>query len=232
MLVRRLRNNILVDEKGFTVIEILIALVLIVSILGIVLSDPFSNSGDLDLESDNIERAIRFMTDEAALRNSVTRIHFLLDKSPQEYAVEFGPNDSFILPPESESQKSIITKEEEEKEAKLTKSTNLKFNKIREFQDSNIEIHESVKIIGVADAVSLKLKKIKDASLYAFPSGERDESLVILSNEERMIALIINPFNKKIEKKTYSLSGVNAKNISEVQSDKAKEIFETWLKNK
>jgi hypothetical protein len=175
-LVRQLRNSpiqskILKSNQGFTVIEILIALVLIISILGLVLSDPFSTSADLDQQSDDIERASRFMSDEAALRNAVVRLHFMLGKAPQEYAIEYGPSDTFILPPVSDFETTTISKEEEEKAAKLLRETNMKFNKVVEFQESNTEVHESVKIIGIGHSNSQKLKSTGDVSVYAFPTG-------------------------------------------------------------
>ena len=119
-------------------------------------SDSFNTSADLDEETNNLERAIRFMSDEAALRNSVVRLHFMLDKAPQEYAIEYGPSDSFILPPVNEFETKTVSIEEEEKAQKLTKEINLKFNKIQEFQESNTEVSENVKILGIGNASSEK----------------------------------------------------------------------------
>lgn len=235
--MRQLRNSpiqskILKSNQGFTVIEILIALVLIISILGLVLSDPFSTSADLDQQSDDIERATRFMSDEAALRNAVVRLHFMLGKAPQEYAIEYGPSDTFILPPVSDFETTTVSKEEEEKAAKLLRETNMKFNKVVEFQESNTEVHESVKIIGIGHSNSQKLKSTGDVSVYAFPTGEKDDAIIIMANEERMISLEINPFNQKVEKKTFKIEALGNTDILDVQNQKAKEIFETWLKDK
>jgi type II secretory pathway pseudopilin PulG len=236
--VRQLQRNnhiqlkILKSNQGFTVIEILIALVLIISILGLVLSDPFSNSGNLDKQSDDIERAVRFMSDEAALRNAVVRLHFMLNKAPQEYAIEYGPSDSFILPPESDLGTTILSLEEEKKAAKLIKDTNLKFNKVQEFQESNTEVSDSVKIIGIGNSNSQKLKMTGDVSVYAFPTGEKDDAIIIFSNEEKIISLEINPFNQKIEKNIFKIEALGNRDILDIQNEKAKEIFETWLKDK
>lgn len=232
-----LRNNfiqskLLKSNQGFTVIEILIALVLITLVLGIALSDPFNTSKDLDQQSDDIERAVRFMSDESALRNSVVRLHFMLGKAPQEYAVEYGPSDSFILPPEPEFETMTVSKEEEEKENKRNKDLNLKFNKVQEFQESNTELPESVKIIGIGLSTSQKLKTSGDVSIYAFPTGEKDDAIVILGNEETVVSLAINPFNQKIEKKVEKLEYTENSDINEVWAKKAKEIFEQWSKDR
>lgn len=226
-----IQTKILHSNKGFTLIEILIAFVLILIILSLVMSDSFNNSADLDNQSNDLERAVRFMSDEAALRNSIVRLHFMLGKAPQEYAIEYGPSDSFILPPASESESKVQSKEDEEKAAKLTKEINLKFNKIQEFQESNTEVPDSVKILGIGNSSSEKFVSTGDVSIYSFPTGEKDDALIVLANDESVISLAISPFNSKIEKKTIKIEKVGTREIADLQTEKAKEIFETWLKD-
>ena len=227
-----IQSKILKSNQGFTVIEILVALVLIVLVLSLALSDTFTSSNDLDTESENMERAVRFMSDEAALRNAVIRLHFMLSKAPQEYAIEYGPSDSFVLPAEPEFETSSLTKEEEEKANKLTKDINLKFNKIQEFQESNTEISENVKILGIGSSNSKKLKTTGDVSVYAFPTGEKDDAIIIMASDEQIVSFEISPFNSKIEKKTEKIEVIGNRELNDVQAEKAKEIFETWLKSK
>ena len=195
-------------------------------------SDSFNTGADLDEETNNLERAVRFMSDEAALRNSVVRLHFMLDKAPQEYAIEYGPSDSFILPPVNEFETKTVSKEEEEKAAKLTKEINLKFNKIQEFQESNTEVSENVKILGIGNASSEKFISTGDVSIYSFPTGEKDEALILLANEDKVISLKVSPFNSKVERKSHQIERVGNREINDLLEEKAKEIFETWLKDK
>lgn len=236
--MRQLRNSpillkkILKSNQGFTLIEILVALVLVAIVFGLAVSDTFSTAGNLDQQSDDVERSIRFMSDEAALRNSVIRLHFMLGRAPQEYAIEYGPSSSFILPPESEIEPTMLSKEEEEKEKKLLNETNIKFNKVKEFQESNKEVSDSVKILGVGNTNAQKLKTTGDASIYAFPTGEKDDAIIILANEEKVIALEINAFNPKIGKHIYKIEAIGNRDILDVQNEKAKEIFEKWLKDR
>jgi len=197
-------------------------------VFALAMSDPFSHSEDLGKQSDDLERAIRFMSDESALRNAVIRLHINLTKEPQEYAVEYGPSDNFILPPEPEFETTSVTKEEEEKQKKVDKDINMKFNKVQEFQESNTEVYDSVKILGVGSANSKKLKTTGEVSIYAFPSGEKDDSLIILGNETRVISLEINPFSRKIEKKIENLDLSENSDVTAKQQEKAKEIFDKW----
>ena len=228
-----IQTKLLKSNQGFTVIEILIALFLVVTIFGLVIGDQFSTSQNLDKDSNEIQRAVRFMSDEAALRNSVVRLHFMLGKAPQEYAVEYGPSDSFILPPEPEFNAATLSKEEEEKLNKQTKAVNLKFNKVQEYQESNTEISDDVKIIGIGSASSQKLKTTGDAAIYAFPTGEKDDALILLANEETVVSIEIDPFSNKVEKNNHKLELVGKnRDINDIVNEKAKEIFETWLKDK
>lgn len=172
------------------------------------------------------------MSDEAALRNSVVRLHFMLGQAPQEYAIEYGPSDSFILPPPAEFETKTVSKEEEEKVAKLTKEINMKFNKIQEFQESNTEVSDNVKILGIGNASSEKFVSTGDVSIYSFPTGEKDDALILLANDETVISLEVSPFNSKVERKSYKIEQTGNRELNDLQADKAKEIFDTWLKDK
>ena len=227
-----IQTKILKSNQGFTLIEILVALALIAIFMTMAVSDSFNTSADLDKESSNLERAVRFMSDEAALRNSVVRLHFMLSKAPQEYAIEYGPSDSFILPPPAEFETKTLSKEEEEKADKLTKEINMKFNKIQEFQESNTEVSDNVKILGIGNASSEKFVSTGDASIYSFPTGEKDDALILLANDETVISLEVSPFNSKIERKSYKIEQTGNRELNDLQADKAKEIFDTWLKDK
>ncbi len=206
------------------------AMFLIVLVLSLALSDNFSTTDDLDTESSNLQRAVRFMSDEAALRNTVVRLHLLLDKAPQEYAVEYGPGDSFILPPAQEFETKNLSQEEEEKAAKSLKAVNMKFNKIQEFQDANTELSEDVSIIGVGHSTSKRLVETGETSIYAFPTGEKDESLIIMATDEAVVSLSISAFSQDIIKKSFKLEISGNRDVNIVRKEKAKEIFEEWLK--
>jgi prepilin-type N-terminal cleavage/methylation domain-containing protein len=219
-------------NQGFTLIEILVALVLITLVLSLAISNPFSSRDDLDKEVSSVERALRFMGDEAILRNAVLRLHFILNKDPQEYAVEYGPSDNFILPSKEKEESSVESKEEAAKRKKSSKDLNLKFNRVTEFSETNTEISNRVKIIGIANLQSEKVQSTGEVSLYAFPSGEREASLVLIANDDEIISLKTNAFTPKIERQIHKIEAVNEKDLPEKQRSLAKEIFEEWKKGK
>ena len=219
-------------NDGFTLIEILVAMVLMTIILGISLSGSFSSRGNLDNDVNSIERALRFMSDEAALKNVVVRLHFMLDQKPQEYAVEYGPSDSFILPPNAENETKTVSLEEAEKSKKIAKELNLKFNKVQEFQDNNYEMADNIKIIGVGTSQSIKLQSSGEISTYTYPSGEKDDALVLIASDDAIISLKVDPFSMKIERQIYPLENTNSGDLAALQQAKATEIFEKWQKEK
>ena len=233
-LLNKTIKNHLNNNQGFTLLEILVALVLVSVVLGITITGSFSSRGNLEKDVGNIERAIRFMTDEAALKNAVVRLHFILDKDPQEYSVEYGPSDSFILPPKPEFETKTESKEEEDKRKKDTKNLNMKFAKVSEFQEKNNELGTDIKIVGIATTQSDKLQEKGEVSLYAFPTGEKDEALVLIASDEDIISLKVSAFSMKIERESHALGkGTGAeKDLAELQKKVAKEIFEKWAKEK
>lgn len=202
-------------------------------VLTLALSSSFSSSKSLDETSDKLVSAIGFLGDEAILKNSVIRIHFDLSKQPQEYAVEYGPNDSFIQPPLAEQESNrMLSLEEQEKQDKKDKELNLQFNKVQEFQEGNTEIPEDVRMIGVGSAVSKKLQSTGKISVYAYPSGEKDDSILIFGNEDTIVSLRISPFSNEIDKKTQALNKVENRDVSDLQDEAAQSIFEEWLREK
>ena len=186
------------NDQGFTLIEILVALVLITLVLSLAISNPFSSRDDLDKEANDIERAMRFMSDESILRNAVLRINFILNKDPQEYAVEYGPSDNFILPSKPYVESTVESKDEEERKKKELKNLNLKFNRVSEFSEKNAEISTNIKILGIATLQAENIQMAGEASLYSFPSGERDAALVVIGSDEEIISLTTNSFTPKI----------------------------------
>lgn len=232
LLLNKKFKSQLKNNHGFTLIEILVAMVLVVLVLSISLSSPFSSRNDLDKDVAAIERAIRFMSDEAALRNAVVRLHFLMDRDPQEYAVEYGPSDTFMLPSKAVFETATETKEEADKKKKEAKELNLKFNRVQEFQDRNTEMTSDIKVIGIGSIHSEKLQTTGEASLYTFPTGEKDEALVLIASDEDIISLAVDPYSPKINRRAYPLGAATGKDLAAKQLALAREIFDKWQKEK
>ena len=200
-------------------------------VLGMVISNPFSEGRNLEKSVSDIERGIRFMNDESAVRNVITRLHLFLNKDPQEYAVEYGPSSQFVLPAKEEDEYKILTKEEQAQKEKEQKDLNMKFGRITEFQDSNMSLENDVKVIAVGNAQTNKLQTKGEFSQYAYPSGEKDETFFVLAENDAIATIATSAFASKIEHNYYHLDKTSEKDLNAAQDKKAKELFDEWLKN-
>lgn len=218
------------NTGGFTLIEMLVAMFLVVLVLALAANVSFSSREDLDETLFDIERAIRFGVDEAALKNAMIRLNFLLDKKPQKYSLEYGPNDNFVLP--QKLFEAVDATEMDEEERKNTEAAKIakKFNKIKEFQDSDRELAENVRIIGVGSNLYEDMITDFQASMYIYPTGEKDKGIVILATDEELASISWNAFTSDFDINYYKYSDSDFVNDVERQTELALEIFGKWKK--
>ena len=217
------------NNKGFTLIEMLVALLLVTIVLTVVSGTSFSTRRNLDEALNDIERAVRFSVDEAALRNAMIRVRFKFDQDPQTWSVEFGPNGNFVLPPVSQAVSQ--SKSEEEKENKDLDELNKKFSKVREFQDSDREFPMGVRVVGIATTLTQAMLLDGDNSLYIYPTGEKDSAIIIVASDDEIASLKISPFTMDIEREYHEIDLTNDVDITEAQIALAERIYQEWQKN-
>lgn len=216
-------------QKGFTLIEILVAMFLMAMVIVVVLSGGTSSGTDMDETLSNMERSVRFGADEAALRNVVTRIHFELYKEPQEFSVQFGPNSQFIPPPTPTVDPSTLSGRDKEEFEKQSTELAGKFNRIKELQEETFKVYEPLKIVGVGFGLSEHFISDGEASLYLYPTGEKDHALIILADDVQITLLSINPYNMDFERDVYAIQGgPEWRNIL----SQAEGHFQEWLQKK
>ncbi|MFZ8932996.1 MAG: pilus assembly FimT family protein [Bacteriovoracaceae bacterium] len=217
-------------QAGFSLLEILVALTLGAMLYGLFATSANDSRDHLDQVINNFKRAIRFSIDEAVLRNTVIRLHFELEKEPQSWAVEFGPDSQFVLPNkkiESRAKLGELAKEEQENEFR---ELNKKFNPVSEFNDGLREISPLVRILGVGSSLSDELILEFEHSLYVYPTGEKDNGIIILATDEEVASLKIDPFTLELETQYRPLK-IEGKTIEQIEAQKfeiAKDMFESW----
>jgi len=222
------------DSRGFSLIEILVALFIGAGLYGLYQGGTHSGRKNLDELATNLERAVRYSVDEAALRNAIVRIHFLFDSEPQEYAVEFGPDDSFVLPVIKGGGSEGVSLREREKYVKQIEDLNKNFNLVKEFDEKNKQIAENISVVAIGTSLSEDLITDFHASIYFYPSGEKDSAIIILGSEEEVLALEIDPFTLEMERvyRAFSIEEYNKEEILARQRELAKELFNEWIKKK
>jgi prepilin-type N-terminal cleavage/methylation domain-containing protein len=220
-------SNLLNNNRGFSLVEILVALVLAALVfLAIPSGDSAQKHRELRSAVDDIGRATRFASNESVLRNTVVRLRLSLDKSPVEYTVEFGPAGNMPLPDMALFKPNPSLSEAKAEQDKLS-SVDKQFNKVDEFEDIKHEIHPDVTIIGVASTSRKKLITKGEASIYFYPTGEKDGGLVFFSTIEEFAYLEIEPFLSTTNEVFSPLKGSVAK-LEDVLQTKMDEVFRKW----
>jgi prepilin-type N-terminal cleavage/methylation domain-containing protein len=216
------------NNQGFSLIEILVALVLAALIfLAVPSSDHVQRHRDLKAAVDDIERAVKFAGNESVLRNSVVRLRLSLDKNPAEYTVEFGPPGNLPLPDmQKKSQKSL---EDEKKEKEVKAALDNQFNKVEEFEDIKHEISPLVSILGMASTSQKDLMKDGEASLYFYPTGEKDGGIIIFATSEEIASLEIAPFLSESNIHFEPLKTSAIAKLEDILQTKLDEVYKEWL---
>lgn len=220
-----------IRNQGFSLLEILIAMVLVTLVLGYSINFSINTRSQLDEGLQSVERAIRFGSDEAALRSSMVRIHFMLTQKPHQFALEYGPGDGFVIPAKITEDAPVVTSEAEAEElAKIDKKLNQQFNRITEFKEKNTELPEVVTVVGIGTTLTPGLITTGGPSVYLYPSGERDGAIIILATEEELATLEMAPFSGDIVTSYYPLGqDIPLDEVPEAQQTKARELYEEWI---
>lgn len=220
-------SNILNNHQGFSLLEILVAIALgALVFLAVSTSDNVQSHRDLQNAVQNIDRSIQFASNEAILRNTVVRLRISLDKSPQEYTVEYGPAGNLPLPEMNENSQASLAEEKamEEKISKLSKQ----FTKVEEFEDIKQEIPGEVSIIGVASSTQKGIIKKGEANIYFYPTGEKDGALVFFSTNEEFAFLEVAPFLAKSRNVFQVLDSSSVAKLDDILQTKMDEVYREW----
>jgi prepilin-type N-terminal cleavage/methylation domain-containing protein len=222
-------SNILRSDQGFSLIEILVALALAVMVFLLIPSgDSTHKHRQLKSAIDDFDRAARFAANEAVLRNTVVRLRVSMDKQKVEYTVEYGPAGNLPLPDMPERTNLSLSEEK----ALLDKATALdrQFNKVPEFEDIKHEIHELVEVIGIASTSQKQLMQQGEASIYFYPTGDKDGALIFLATDEELAYLEIEPFLADTSNSFESLNiGERVAKVEDIIQARVNEVYREWI---
>ena len=226
---RNLRNNPL--NRGFTLLEILVTLFLVGLVTVSVLSGGgFIGQEQLEETVNTLERNYRFAMDEAVLRNRIVRLHFYLDRNPQEYTVEYGPDAHFVIPNSIVSQGKRKSLQEIEEFQKKQKAVNKQFTPVRELSEENKKIPENILITGIGSGLNKALINEGDVSLYIYPDGEKDSAFIAVSDDKDLSILTTDAFTNDITIGQEPLPQNIEENLLEKKFKLTRELFEKWIK--
>ncbi|MEH0861055.1 MULTISPECIES: Tfp pilus assembly protein FimT/FimU [Halobacteriovorax] len=215
-------------QSGFTLIEILVSMALASLLLYMVVGTSFSSRRNLDETINNIERIIRFSSDEASLQNKFIRLGFPLEELDQRPTLEIAQSNDFVIDIEGTRNFDDLTEEEQEE----MKSSG-RFTPLPEFNADDFTPSGAVKIVAVGSTLTQKLHTTGKPFVYFYPTGEKDSVIIILATEEEMVALSTEPYSQVINREYVALEGVNFGNEDYVEKliEKANELYDEWLSN-
>jgi len=201
-------------------------MVLIFTIMPIGSSNQFHTS--LEESMEEFDRATRFAVNEAILRNSIVRISIDMDKEPNEFAVEYGPSGNMVLPGTVDTDKLSI--KDRERELKKVKSIDGQFSRVAEFSEENKLLPDTVNITGIYSAYLQKTITEGKVSIYFYPTGEKDNSLIFLTTEEEMGTFDIPPFENRTIVNYHLYSEYELNRLDDAIEEKMKDLLDKWLK--
>ncbi|MBY0518359.1 MAG: prepilin-type N-terminal cleavage/methylation domain-containing protein [Bacteriovoracaceae bacterium] len=229
ILAQKTSKN-LSNDQGFSLIEILVALLLAALIfLAVPSSENSRRHQDLQHAVDDIDRAVRFASNEAVLRNTIVRLKISLDKTPVEFKVEYGPRENMVLPV-LDVNKSLNLEEQELEKKKLAKIDS-QFTSVEEFAEITREFSVEVEFLGAATSFQKKLIRDQSASIYFYPTGERDGALFFFGTQDELASLEVQPFQDKTKAEFYPAPTTegNVGKTEDFRETKMEEIAKNWL---
>jgi prepilin-type N-terminal cleavage/methylation domain-containing protein len=221
-------SNILSNQRGFSLIEILVALVLAALIfLAVPSSENVQRHRDLKTAVDDLDRSVRFASNEAVLRNTVVRLRISLEKVPVEYTVEYGPQGNLPLPDMPEKPSKSL--QEEKAQADQRAALDRQFNQVPEFEDIKHELSADVTVLGVASTSQKQLFREGEATIYFYPTGEKDGGLIIFSTVEEIAYLEIAPFLSETKTVFEPLKTSGVAKLEDILQTRMDEVYKEWL---
>jgi prepilin-type N-terminal cleavage/methylation domain-containing protein len=222
----KISNPKLNKQSGFTLIEVLVALLLVSLVMLLWPAGADESHQELTSTVESVERSLQFAANESILRNTVVRLRISLEKSPVEYTVEYGPAGNLPLPdmPEDTTKSLAQEKAEQDKLSLLDKQ----FTKVEEFEDLKVELSDEVTILGVAATSQKKLITGGEASVYFYPTGEKDGALIFFSTIKEMAWVEVQPFLSETKATYEALDTKRVAKLEDVLQTRMDEVYKEW----
>jgi len=231
-------------NKGFSLLEILVAMALVALIFSMVANFNFTSKQASEEIIEDLIVAIESMTDEAALKNTFVRLNIELEPMVENLEAESPPLEEQIQNiffEYSIEKKQILEKSEKINRAELTqtqlqdylknqKSNQNNFARISSLKNGKIPVQYPVRILGIGYPNENKFVSSLTASIYFYPDGDKDPAIIFLTDGIRIHYLVIPPFGLNIKYEAVLIdlisNDLEFEDLIDKASNQAKQIFE------
>lgn len=217
------------NQKGFSLVEIMVALALIAAILiGLPIGNPLSDRSLMNNSIETVDRALRFASGEAVLRNVIVRVQFDLDTTPQEFVVEYANSRKLTLTQEQDMSKMSLL--EREKAEKKKQDFNRNFTISPDFSDGAVKLDDDIQLEGLANSYLNEIVRTGKVGVYFYPTGERDNAALFFSSYSEVATLAVSSFETKTYTSFLALEEVDEVAYDSHKNNKIEELYDIWLK--
>lgn len=213
-------------QSGFTLVEVLVALLLVSLIVLAWPQGDTESHRELISTVESVDRSLQFAANEAILRNSVVRLRISLEKSPVEYTVEYGPAGNLPLPDLPDVSVKSLAQEEDEK--KKLAGLDQQFTKVEEFEDVKVELSDEVAILGVGTSSFKRLTTAGEANIYFYPTGEKDAALIFFATTTEMAWLEVQPFLAETNATYETIDSKRVAKLEDILQTRMDEVYKEW----
>jgi hypothetical protein len=211
-----------------------VALTLAALAITLVVSDNSSTPhSKIERTFENFERAVRFSRDEAVLRNRIIRLLIKIGEGGEgsSFSVEYGPDKDFVIPTQFLKDLDNDSSLDEDEIEKRKKKLNGQFNKVQEFQEEPEVINDQISLIGVGSTLFTTFISEGEASIFFYPTGEKDGAYIVIGNEEEIASLSIEPFTMDFERSYFPIeNSENIDDLFEFHTTQGRSLYEKWVK--
>ena len=207
--------KILKNQKGISLIEILVVLGLIVTFLGSVQLSERTTRSLLRSESQKLVNLFRYLYFQSSTQSLYNRIVFNLDEG--SYKVQSSLDPFYIVEEDDEKEKLRLENKEErlsqadldsdnfddeESSDEIEEDVEARFEEsYDDLIDEEKSLPEDIQILGVYFSHMKELQEDGTQELYFFPNGQTQFGVIYLGNDESEVyfTLIINPLNAFVD---------------------------------
>jgi prepilin-type N-terminal cleavage/methylation domain-containing protein len=231
------------NNKGFSLLEILVAMALVALIFSMVANFNFTSKQASEELIDDLTLAIDSATDEAALRNSNIRINFELsdpklenkdevsiEDQTQSILFEYALDSNELLEVTERANRSDLTQTQLEKFIENQKSQKSNYARLSSLKNGKINVEYPVKILGIGYPNDNKFISTLSSSIYFYPDGDKDPAIVFITEGQQIHYLVIPQFGLNIKYDSVliesSSTELDFEELIEKARTRAKELFE------